>query len=50
MKRAFPVIDADGHVIEDIQQLREFLPGAFQAKTARGSTCCFLATAGCAAR
>ena len=30
MKREFPVIDADGHVIEDIKQLREFLPGAFQ--------------------
>ena len=30
MKRDFPVIDADGHVIEDIKQLREFLPGAYQ--------------------
>ena len=30
MKREFPVIDADGHVIEDIKQLREFLPGAYQ--------------------
>ena len=30
MKREFPVIDADGHVIEDIKQLREFFPGAFQ--------------------
>ena len=26
MKRSFPVIDADGHVIELDQRLREYLP------------------------
>jgi len=29
VKRPFPVIDADGHVIENVQELRAFLPNAF---------------------
>ncbi|MDH3444892.1 MAG: amidohydrolase, partial [Deltaproteobacteria bacterium] len=32
MKRPFPVIDADGHVIENIQQFREFLPEHFHGE------------------
>src|SRR5205823_7818051 len=31
MKRAFPVIDADGHVLERDRELREFLPAEFRA-------------------
>ena len=32
MKRPFPVIDADGHVIENIRQFREFLPSQFHGE------------------
>ena len=31
MKRFFPVIDADGHVLERDRELREFLPAEFRA-------------------
>jgi len=31
MKRSFPVIDADGHVLECDRELREFLPPQFRA-------------------
>ena len=31
MKRAFPVVDADGHVIERDRELREFLPPPFRS-------------------
>src|SRR4029434_9308039 len=31
MKRAFPVIDADGHVLERDRELREFLPKEFRS-------------------
>ena len=31
MKRSFPVIDADGHVLERDRELREFLPAEFRA-------------------
>ena len=29
MKRSFPVVDADGHVIERDRELREFLPAPY---------------------
>jgi hypothetical protein len=32
MKRSFPIVDADGHVIENIQQFREFLPAHFHGE------------------
>jgi uncharacterized protein len=32
MKRPFPVVDADGHVIENIRQFREFLPSQFHGE------------------
>ncbi len=31
MKRSFPVIDADGHILEKDHELREFLPPEFRA-------------------
>lgn len=31
MKRSFPVIDADGHVLERDRELREFMPPQFRA-------------------
>ena len=31
MKRSFPVIDADGHVLERDRELRDFLPPEFRA-------------------
>src|SRR5688572_32978439 len=31
MKRSFPVIDADGHVLERDRELREFMPPEFRA-------------------
>ena len=31
MKRSFPVIDADGHMLERDHELREFLPPEFRA-------------------
>ena len=31
MKRSFPVIDADGHILERDRELREFLPAEFRA-------------------
>ena len=31
MKRSFPVIDADGHILERDRELREFLPPQFRA-------------------
>jgi hypothetical protein len=31
MKRTFPVIDADGHILEKDHELREFLPPEFRA-------------------
>jgi predicted TIM-barrel fold metal-dependent hydrolase len=31
MKRSFPVIDSDGHVLERDRELREFLPSQFRA-------------------
>ena len=31
MKRSFPVIDADGHILEKDHELREFLPAEFRA-------------------
>ena len=31
MKRSFPVIDSDGHVLERDRELREFLPAEFRA-------------------
>ena len=30
MKRSFPVVDADGHVIERDRELREFLPAPYR--------------------
>ena len=30
MKRSFPVIDADGHVIERDRELREYLPAPYR--------------------
>jgi hypothetical protein len=31
MKRSFPVIDADGHILERDRELRQFLPAEFRA-------------------
>jgi hypothetical protein len=31
MKRSFPVIDADGHILERDHELREYLPPEFRA-------------------
>ena len=42
MKRSFPVIDADGHGVENVQELRAFLPSAFQKEDGKREYALFL--------
>ena len=35
MKRSFPVVDTDGHVIERDRELREFLPALYRGVTGK---------------